>query len=274
MKKTINKSVSFSGIGLHSGEPVDMTLRPAEGGGVVFWLPYNYTVSASYEKVSDTKLCTMLVDNDKKVSTTEHLMAALASFGITDIIIELNGPEVPIADGSSKVFVDLINDVGIKDLGVEQKAIKIEKPVELKTPSWEVGLYPADHFSIEFEIEFDDFGKQTFTFNPSTDSFEDIIAPARTFGFKGQIEALTMMGLIQGGSLDNAIVYDDGKVLNEGGLRFIDECVRHKVLDTIGDLYLAGAPIIGKFVGKRSGHLANNLLLHKLLDDSDNYRWV
>jgi len=283
-QKTILQSISCGGIGVHSGAPVSITLRPApENYGIVFQRtdilnkPHHETlIAASWKNVQKGDFCTKLQNQfGHSVSTIEHLMAALAGHGITNILIEVSGPELPIMDGSASPFLFLIECAGFKEQKSPQRVIKILKEVTVKTDYGFASLSPASGFSAEAMITFagrDGMKAQTFKSKNLHDSFKKDLARARTYGFYSDVEKLKAAGLARGGSLENAIVFDQGNVLNPEGLRFEDECVRHKVLDMIGDLYLAGAPIQGHFKGQNFGHSLNNLLLHELFSDKSTWK--
>lgn len=274
-QKTLRNSISCTGVGVHSGNLVNMTLKPAAAGtGIVF---YRTDVDAAiaeiparYDTVTELVMCTTVANEaGVKVATIEHLMAAFSGSGIDNAIVELDGPEVPVMDGSSAPFVFLIECADILELSEPRQFIKVLKEVSVQDGDAIATLSPGDNMSVSFEITFDNkrIGHQNCSFNLRNGTFKNEIARARTFGFLGELEQLKAMGLAKGGSLDNAIVLSGEDVLNEEGLRYQDEFVRHKALDAIGDLYLAGAPIIGQFQGVRSGHALNNKLLHTFLSD-------
>ncbi len=279
---TLRSSIECSGIGLHSGSKVSLTLFPAEpDNGIVFKRTdvdgKNAIIPAYWENVVDTRLCTMLGnDAGVTVATAEHLIAALAGCGIDNAIIEIDGPEVPIMDGSSAPFVFLIECAGTLEQDRPRRAIRIDKPVRVEGDEWVASLAPGEGFSIAFEIDFDSpaVSKQTFKVGLINGTFKRELARARTFGFLHEVEALWESGLAKGGSLENAVVVSGDKVLNEDGLRFDDEFVRHKMLDAVGDFYLAGAPLIGHFHGICSGHAANNALLREVFADESNWSYI
>ena len=277
---TLAQTVSCSGIGLHKGEMVNLVLRPAEAGtGVMFrrtdidgGLSREAILEAKYDKVIGTMLGTVIAnESGAAVSTIEHLMAALAGCGVDNVIVEVDAAEVPVMDGSSMAFVDLIETAGLKKLDSPRKVIRIKKPVYLEDGMKKAALLPSDGFSVSVEIDFDNkvIGQQTCDFEMTEGSFKRELCDCRTFGFLKDIQFMHENGLGLGGSLDNAIVLDGDEVLNEDGLRRADEFVRHKVLDAIGDLYLAGYSIQGRFEGVRSGHDINNKLLHALFAQPD-----
>jgi UDP-3-O-[3-hydroxymyristoyl] N-acetylglucosamine deacetylase len=259
-----------------------MNLKPApENTGILFKrMDVDAAVSeipALYNTVSDLIMCTT-VENEAgvKVATVEHLMAALSGCGVDNVIVELDGPEVPVMDGSSAPFVFLIECADIVDQDMPRRYIKVLKEIEVTDGQATAMLSPADNISVAFEIDFDNprIGKQSCSYSLRNGTFKNELCRARTFGFLSEFEKLKEMGLAKGGSLENAIVLSGQDVLNEEGLRYQDEFVRHKALDAVGDLYLAGAPIIGQFHGFRSGHALNNRLLHTLLADKNAWRYT
>ena len=278
---TLSKAISIKGIGLHSGINVSMKLLPAEADfGIRFYrkdIESNNVIEALWSNVTNTQLSTTISNNSGvSVSTIEHLMSALSGLHIDNLKIEINGPEVPIMDGSSKDFVDLIETIPIKMLNKKRKIIKIKKNVKVTNDSSSVELKPNNQFSIDFEIDFPSelISKQSCQLQLINGNYKSDIASARTFGFEKDVDILRSNGLALGGSLDNAVVIGNDKILNEEGLRFKDEFVRHKILDSIGDLYLAGSPIQGYFFGNKSGHYLNNLLLRSLFSDENNYDYI
>ncbi|MZR22013.1 UDP-3-O-acyl-N-acetylglucosamine deacetylase [Sneathiella chungangensis] len=276
-QKTLRNSISCTGVGLHGGNRINMKLIPAPvNSGIVFKRtdvdPDVAVIPAHYNAVSDLMMCTT-VENDAgvKVATVEHLMAALSGCGIDNVVVELDGPEVPVMDGSAAPFVFLIECADMVEQDAPRRYIKVLKEVEVSEGAAKAALSPADNISVAFEIDFDNprIGNQNCSFNLRNGTFKNELARARTFGFLGDFEQLKKLGLAKGGSLENAIVLSGSDILNEEGLRYDDEFVRHKALDAVGDLYLAGAPIIGEFYGFRSGHALNNKLLHTFLSDKD-----
>jgi UDP-3-O-[3-hydroxymyristoyl] N-acetylglucosamine deacetylase len=281
-QKTLKSSIHCSGIGLHGGEKISMSLHPADiDTGIVFRRSdirgVSAEIAANFENVHDTRLCTTL-RNDASVSvgTVEHLMAALAGCEVDNVEIELSGPEVPIMDGSAEPFVFLIECAGIVEQSAPRRAIQILKPVRAAVGDAVAELAPSDAFAMKLAIDFDNpaIGEQSFEFGIDAKVFKDEISRARTFGFLEDVEALRKAGLALGGSLDNAVVVSGDRILNDGGLRYQDEFVRHKALDCIGDLYLAGSPIIGLFTGRRMGHAINNQLLRALFADSEAWTYT
>ncbi|MFN3826888.1 MAG: UDP-3-O-acyl-N-acetylglucosamine deacetylase [Micavibrio sp.] len=272
MQHTLKTELKMDGVGLHSGRPVTMIVKPAGiDRGIVFVRTdvsdRDNNVPARWNNVVDSRLCTM-IGNDAGVTvgTIEHLMAALRGCGVDNAIVELNGPEVPVMDGSSAPFVAKIDDVGTVAQEAPRRAIKVLKEVIVEEEGKRVRLSPAQGSSFSGQIEFPNavIGKQFFSTTLVNGNFRHDLAEARTFGFLKEVETLRSMGLALGGSLDNAIVLDDGRVMNEDGLRFHNEFIRHKLLDAVGDLFLAGGPIIGAYEGFRASHAMNNAILHKL----------
>jgi len=281
-QRTVKSVIKATGVGLHTGAKVTLTLRPAAPEtGIVFRrldTPTPVDIRADALRVTDTRLCSAIEGNGAKVATVEHLMSALAGLGIDNIYIDLTGPEVPIMDGSAAPFVFLIHSAGIEEQSAPKKFFRIRRPIEVRDGDKWARFDPYDGFRLAFKIEFDhpvlsksgselvvDFGEVTYTKE---------IARARTFGFVQDVEALRANGLALGGSLDNAIVMDEYRILNTEGLRYADEFVKHKVLDAIGDLYLVGHPIVGAFTAFKSGHALNNQLLRTTLAQEDAWELV
>jgi len=281
-QRTPKTVIQATGVGLHSGDPVLLTLRPAPiNTGIIFRrtdLDPIVEIPASYEYVSDTMLCTTLQHKGVKVATVEHLLSALAGLGIDNAYIDINAPEIPIMDGSAAPFVFLIQSAGIQEQKALKRFIRILKPIEVKTKDKFVRFLPFNGYRISFTIDFDhpvfNDRPQTATFDFSTTSYVKGVSRARTFGFLSDYEKLRECDLAKGGSLANAVVVDDYRVLNEDGLRFEDEFVKHKVLDAIGDLYLLGSSLIGSFEGYKSGHELNNQLLRELMTHQDAWEYV
>ncbi len=277
LQTTLKAAISCTGVGLHSGKKVSMTLNPAdENSGVVFKRTdikgNGALIPATWDRVVDTRLCTTIGNDDGiTVSTIEHLMAALSGCGIDNAIVELNGPEVPIMDGSAAPFVFLVECAGVAQQSARRRIIRVLKPITVAEGDKVATLNPSDIFSLDFSIDFDSpvVANQSLSIGLVNGTFKNELARARTFGFLHEVEQLRAAGLAKGGSLDNAVVVSGDKVLNEGGLRFDDEFVRHKVLDAIGDLYLAGGAILGQFNGVCSGHAVNNQILRALFADKD-----
>ena len=271
---TLKTAIGCTGIALHSGARVTMTLLPAPAdSGIQFRRTdpkgKDKMIPARWDHVVDTRMCTTLGRDGVTVGTIEHLMAALAGCAIDNAVIELNGPEVPIMDGSAYPFVFLIECAGIAEQDEPRRALRVKKAVTLDEGDRFATLLPGEGFAMSFDIDFASaaISRQSIALAVGEGSFKKEIARARTFGFMHEVEQLRAAGLARGGSLDNAVVVSGDKVLNEGGLRYDDEFVRHKVLDAVGDLYLAGAPIVGRFHGTCSGHATNNRLLHALFAD-------
>ena len=275
-QRTLKNVIRATGVGMHSGEKVVMTLRPAPADtGIVFRrvdLDPAFEIRAEPYNVGDTALSTTLVgDNGVRVATIEHLMSALAGLGIDNVYVDLTASEVPIMDGSAGPFVFLIQSAGISEQSAPKRFLRIRKSVTLEDGDKWVRFEPYDGFAVDFEIHFDHpvFRRRNcrIELDFSTTSYLKEVARARTFGFMRDIEYLRQRNLVLGGSLDNAVVVDDYRVLNADGLRYDDEFVKHKALDAIGDLYLLGASPLGRFSGYKSGHELNNLLLRKVLAD-------
>jgi UDP-3-O-[3-hydroxymyristoyl] N-acetylglucosamine deacetylase len=279
---TLKNSIDCVGVGLHSGVKTRMTLRPAPADtGIVFHRTdaagRGAEIAARYDHAVETPLCTTLnTENGVQVATIEHMMSALAGYRIDNAIVELDGPEVPIMDGSAAPFAFLIECAGIVELDAPRRAIAVRKTVEVTDGKRTAQLSPGDGMTIDFEIDFDSaaIARQRYTMEVTPENFRRELARARTFGFLQEVDQLRQVGLCRGGSLDNAIVIDGDSVMNEGGLRFDNEFVRHKILDSIGDLYLAGAPIIGHFDGCRTGHALNLRLLKALFADPEAWCWT
>jgi UDP-3-O-[3-hydroxymyristoyl] N-acetylglucosamine deacetylase len=271
-QRTLKSSVSVTGVGLHSGEKVTLGLRPAPvNTGIVFRrvdVKPAEEIHARAELVHDTRLSTCMEQNGVRIATIEHLMSALAGLGVDNAYIDLDSAEVPIMDGSAGTFVFLIQSAGIVEQSAAKKFIRIKKTVEVKQGDKWVRFEPYSGYKLAFTI------KQHVTIDLGEQSFIRDISRARTFGFMQEVESMRAQGLALGGSLDNAIVMDDYRVLNADGLRFEDEFVKHKVLDAIGDLYLLGHPLIGAFSGYKSGHALNNALLRELLADEQAWEFV
>jgi UDP-3-O-[3-hydroxymyristoyl] N-acetylglucosamine deacetylase len=277
-QKTLKAPIHCRGIGLHSGSRINMVLQPAAPGtGIIFRRTDQdgAEIIANWRNVVDSSLCTTIGNADGlKIATIEHLMAAFAGLEIDNVIVEIDGAEVPVMDGSSAPFVFLIECAGIVDQRVTRRAIKVLKPISVGEAGNSAALVPDDGFHLSFAIDFASSAikRQEMTFDLDAESFKQEISSARTFGFLHEVDQLRAAGLARGGSLENAVVISGDRVLNKEGLRYGDEFVRHKVLDALGDLYLAGAPIIGHFHGVRSGHAMNRRLLNALFADSSAWR--
>ena len=274
-QRTLNKPISAAGVGLHTGQRVEMTLRPAsEDIGIRFRrldIHPAQEIQANAHNVTDTKLGTTITQNDASIMTVEHLLAAFSGLGIDNAYVDIHGPEVPIMDGSAASFILLVELAGIKEQKAPKKFLRIKKHVRVEDNGKFAEFKPYNGYRLSFQIEFEHPMIQNklteFTFDFSTLNFLDQISRARTFGFLKEIETLRANNLALGGSLDNAIVLDDYRILNQDGLRFDDELVRHKILDAIGDLYLMGHILVGEFNGFKSGHELNNKLIRKLYAD-------
>jgi UDP-3-O-[3-hydroxymyristoyl] N-acetylglucosamine deacetylase len=280
-QRTLKSLTRAIGVGLHSGQRVELTLRPAKPDtGIVFRrvdLPVPVDIPISALTVSDTRMASTICANGAKVATVEHLMSACAGLGIDNMYVDINAEEVPILDGSAASFVFLLQSAGIELQNAARRFIRLIKPVEVRyglgvAEKW-ARLEPYHGYKLSFEIEFDhpavDATGQRVVFDMSTDSYSKDIARARTFGFTKDVEMMRANGLALGGGLDNVIVMDDYKVLNSDGLRYDDEFVKHKILDAMGDLYLVGKPLLASYSAFRSGHALNNKLLRELLLRTD-----
>lgn len=281
-QRSLKTTVSATGVGLHSGEKVTITLRPAAPDtGIVFRrvdLPQSAEFKVQADVVSDTRLCTALMHDGVRVATVEHLMSALAGLGIDNVYIDLTAAEVPIMDGSAGPFVFLLQSAGVVEQSAPKKFIRIKKTVEVHDGDKWVRFEPYFGFRIDFSIAFNhpafEHAEQKVRMDFADNSYIKEVSRARTFGFMHEVEALRSMGLARGGSLNNAIVLDEYRVLNNEGLRFDDEFVKHKILDAIGDLYILGYPLIGAFTAHKSGHAMNNQILRSLLADSEAWEYV
>ena len=282
-QRTLKSIVQMTGVGLHSGRKVTLTLRPAASNtGVIYRrtdLNPPVDFPADPESVRDTMLCTALVNDDGvRISTVEHLNAALAGMGIDNVVIEVDAPEIPIMDGSASPFVYLLQSAGIEELNTAKKFIRIKKPVRIEDGDKWAEIRPYNGFRLDFTIDFNhpaiESDDQKLVFEFSSQSFIKDISRARTFGFMRDIEYLQSQNLCLGGSFDCAIVLDDYRILNEDGLRFENEFVTHKVLDAVGDLYMCGHSILGELSAYKSGHALNNQLLRAVLADQEAWEWT
>ena len=281
-QRTLKNIIRATGVGLHTGEKIYLTLRPAPVDvGIVFRrvdLDPPVDIPARAENVGDTRLSSTLVKDDVRISTVEHLLSALAGLGIDNAYVDLSAAEVPIMDGSAGPFVFLLQSAGIEEQNAPKRFIRIKRPVIVEDGDKWARFDPFEGFKVSFTIDFDHPAfkgrKQESVVDFSTTSFVKEVSRARTFGFMREIEHLREKSLALGGSLDNAIVVDDYRVLNEDGLRYEDEFVKHKVLDAIGDLYLLGYSLIGAFSGYKSGHALNNELLRALMVEEDAWELV
>ncbi|MGH6969091.1 MAG: UDP-3-O-acyl-N-acetylglucosamine deacetylase [Stellaceae bacterium] len=279
MQKTLKAPIHCRGIGLHSGAHIEMVLRPAAPHtGIRFYRSdCNTEVAADWRNAVDSPLCTTLANSKgDAVGTVEHLMAAFAGLEIDNVVVEIDGPEIPAMDGSASPFVFLIECAGLVEQDAPRRVIRVLKPISVGTPGKSAVLVPDDRFSVSFAIDFASSAirRQELTLSPSPATFKHELSAARTFGFLDEVDRMREAGLARGGSLDNAVVIAGDRVLNEEGLRYVDEFVRHKMLDAIGDLYLAGAPLLGHFHGTRSGHALNRQLLAALFADRTAWRYA
>ena len=281
-QRTLKNVIRATGVGLHSGKKVYLTLRPAPvDTGVIFCrtdLEPMVLIPARAEHVGDTTLSTTLVKDGVRISTVEHLLSAMAGLGIDNAYIDINWAEVPIMDGSAGPFIFLLQSAGIEEQARPKKFIRIKRKVEVRDGDKSAALYPFAGFKVAFTIDFDHpvFRNRTQSAEVdfSSTSFVKEVSRARTFGFMSDIEQLRARDLALGGSVDNAVVVDEYRILNEDGLRYEDEFVKHKILDAIGDLYLLGHGLIGRFVGHKSGHELNNRLIRTLLADKEAWELV
>jgi len=281
-QRTLKNVIRATGVGLHTGEKVYLTLRPAEPDtGIIFRrtdLDPVVEIAAKAENVGDTTLSTTLMNGDVRVSTVEHLLSAFAGLGIDNLIVDVSAPEVPIMDGSAGPFVFLLQSAGICEQDAPKKFIRVKRDVTIRQDDKVATFKPFDGFKVNFAIDFDHpvFKSQALTasIDFSTTSFVKEVSRARTFGFMHEFEYLRSVGLARGGSFENAIVVDEFQILNEDGLRYQDEFVKHKILDAIGDLYLLGNSLIGEFNAHKSGHALNNASLRALIADTDAWEVV
>jgi len=274
-QRTLKNIIRATGIGVHTGKKIYITLRPAPvNTGIIFCRTDGDTtieIPARAENIGDTSLSTCLTKGDIRIATVEHLMSALAGIGIDNLYIDVNEPELPIMDGSAAPFVFLIQSAGIKEQNAPKKFIRIKRKMEVKDGDKWVRLEPFNGFKVTFSIDFNhpviNESSQKATLDFSTTSYVKEVSRARTFGFLSDYEYIRKNNLALGASLDNAIVLDEYKIINEDGLRYSDEFVKHKILDAVGDLYLLGHSVIGAFTGHKSGHALNSQLLNKVLSD-------
>ena len=281
-QRTIAKAVSCSGVGLHSGDKVDLRLLPApvNTGAVFIRTDINHgrsaRVLATISKVAATSLSTILKEDSTAVHTVEHLLSALSGMQVDNIYVELNSAELPIMDGSAAPFVDLLLKAGIVEQSKPQPQIKILEPIGIEEDGKQVMIMPASNYRISYSIDFDhpSIAKQSYHYDSSPAYFQKEIAGARTFGFLKEVEALWAQGYARGGSMENAVIIGEDGILNKEGLRFPDEFVRHKILDLVGDLSLLGMPVIGHLVAVRSGHALHTKLAAKILEEKDKWTIV
>ena len=272
-RRTIARPVTATGTALHAGVPVTMTCAPAtSGSGIVFRrTDIGADIPARYDQVSETRLGTVIGQGSAKVGVVEHLMAAAAGLEIDDLLVSLDGPEPPILDGDALSYLDLLESAGLAEQAEARTVIKVRKPVTVESGDARASLLPDSTLSYAYELSFPVIGEQYFEFAFSRAGFRAQIAPARTFGFLSELETLHKMDLAKGASLLNTLALDESGVVNRERQRFADEFVRHKILDAIGDMALAGAPLLARFEGRKSGHATNNALLRKLFSDPANY---
>lgn len=282
LQRTLANEIRATGVGVHTGEMVHMTLLPASPNtGIVFRrvdLDPVVEIPARAEYIGDTSLCTCLTKDGERIGTVEHLLSAMAGVGIDNAIVEINAPEIPIMDGSSGPFVFLLQSAGIEEQSAPKKFLRIKKPVCVEDGDKSAQLAPYEGFKVGFKIDFDhpvfDQANQFAELDFSSASYVREVSRARTFGFLSDFEYLRNNNLALGASLDNAIALDEFKILNQDGLRYNDEFVKHKILDVIGDLYLLGYSVIGAFTGHKSGHALNSKLLHQVLADESAYELI
>ena len=275
-RRTIAHPVTVSGTALHAGVPVTMTLSPGKSGsGVMFRrADLGIEIPARYDQVSETRLGTVIGQGSAKIGVVEHLMAAAAGAEIDDLLVTLDGPEPPILDGDALSYLSLLESGGAAEQQQARTVLKVLKPVTVESGSAKASLLPDDRLSFTYELSFPVIGEQYYAFAFSRAGFKAEIAPARTFGFLSELEALNKMDMAKGASLANTLALDDTGVVNRERQRFADEFVRHKILDAIGDMALAGAPLLARFEGRKSGHATNNALLRALFADRANYEQV
>ena len=277
-QRTVRRSISCAGIGLHSGRKVTLSLKPASADSGIWFRRSDLggvELPATVQHVGGIHYATGLTRDAVRVDTVEHLLAALVSLGIDNVVVELNSPEVPIMDGSAAPFIYLIQEAGVRELGARRRYLKVLRPMSLSRGDKRIALYPSDHFKVTYSIAFDHplLRHQSRTIRLTEDAFIDDIAPARTFGFLKEVEWMRQQGLALGGSLENAIVIGDTGVLNNS-LRFDDEFVRHKILDVIGDMALVGHPLIGHLVAHRGGHALHTEFAAIVLQETDAWTLV
>jgi UDP-3-O-[3-hydroxymyristoyl] N-acetylglucosamine deacetylase len=272
---TIHRPFEVSGVGLHSGVPVHLRMTPAPAGtGIVFRrtdLEF-FSIPASWKNVARVSYATSLMRQGVLIQTTEHLLSTLYSFAIDNAYVEIDNLEVPILDGSGKPFVDLLRAVGVRQLRRRRKYLRIRRPVTVVDGKKRISILPDDTFRLTCEIDFPaPIGKQSIEMEVTPERYAAELSPARTFGFERELDQLREMGLIRGASLDSALCFTEGGVLNPGGLRFADECCRHKALDLIGDLALIGRPLLGHVIAERAGHAMHTALVAKIMSDPSLY---
>jgi len=280
LQRTIKASTEISGIGLHSGANIKIRVRPASADtGIIFHRREGdrvVAIKALSENVVDTRLATVLGREDLTVSTVEHFLAALSACGIDNLHVDIDGPEVPILDGSASPFLKMIENAGIESLPASRRFIAIRKPISIIEGEKRISIIPSRFFRITFDIAFEHkaIALQQYSMKFSSENFQKEIAPARTFGFLHEVEYLKANGLARGGSLENAVVIDDNGVMNPEGLRYQDEFVRHKILDSFGDFSLLGSPMLGHIRAFKAGHDLNSKMVRKILDNPDHWTYV
>lgn len=280
LQRTIKERVEISGIGLHSGANIKLSLRPASADtGIIFHRREEdrvVAIKAAPENVVDTRMATVLGRDGASVSTVEHFLAALSACGIDNLHVDIDGPEIPILDGSAAPFIKRVEDAGIETLAASRRFIAIRKPISLIEGEKRLSIIPSRFFRMTFDIAFEHkaISLQQYSMKFSAESFARDIAPARTFGFLHEVEYLKANGLARGGSLENAVVIDDNGIMNPEGLRYQDEFVRHKILDAVGDFSLLGAPLLGHIRAFKAGHDLNAKMVRKLLDNPDHWAYV
>lgn len=270
MQKTISNNIQACGLGLHSGRDIQVSLKPGQAGSGVRFQRVDLSgapvLQAAPDNVTSTTLATTLGRGENRISTVEHLMAALSALGVDNILVETDGPELPVFDGSAAPWVQLLKEAGFRSLNAPRKTLKVTRPFKYSLGDKSIEVWPASRFSVEAHIDFDgNIGRHCFYYVDSDQAFTDEISQARTFCQLKDVEMMHQQGLALGGSLDNAVVVGDDGILNPGGLRYSDEFVRHKILDFIGDLAMAGAPVLGKFVIRKPGHDLNRRFLSAAL---------
>jgi len=273
---TLNHPISISGVGLHSGVPVNIQVLPAPPAtGIVFERVDldNFRIHASWKHVAKVSYATSLMRQGVLISTTEHLLSVLYSMGVDNAIIQIDNLEVPIVDGSGLPFIRAIQKVGIRAYRRRRRYLRVRRPVSVEAPGKRITILPADRFLLTCDIFFDHplVGHQTLDMEVTPERYATDIAPARTFGFAWELDQMRNMGLIRGATLDSAVCFDRGEVMNPGGLRFKDECCRHKVLDLIGDLALIGRPLLGHVIAERAGHAMHTALVARIMSDPSLY---
>jgi len=275
---TLQRPVEISGVGLHSGVPVKMRMAPAPAGsGIVFRrsdLEY-FPIAASWKHVARVSYATSLMRQGVLISTTEHLLSTLYSFGVDNVSIEIDNLEVPIADGSGRPFVELLRKAGVRQMRRKRRYLRVRRPVTVEDGQKRISILPHDSFRLTCDIDFPrPIGKQSMEMEVTPERYAAELSPARTFGFERELDQLRQMGLIRGASLESAVCFTDSGVLNPEGLRFEDECCRHKALDLIGDLALIGRPLLGHVIAERAGHAMHTALVAKIMSDSSLYEVV